>query len=394
MKTWDVFISHASEDKESIVEPLVQTLKENGILCWYDKDNIDWGDSLIDSINNGLKNSRYVIVILSENFIKGFAKAELNSMLSMEYLNGQKKVLPLIVGNEQVCIDELPLLRDKKYIVWNKKSSIVIYELKKVLEIEVKPYKLTKNKNYSINKNYFIALGLIIIVGSFLLDNSSFKYVESKESNPAITVLAKELTKQAKEKEYWKQQYYELKEKYKDYPNLITTAKTIQESEGYHKAVKFFMKIDLDNHNKKISLPTMLQDNTLKIKPNISNKIQKSINQSNEIQKEKDELNSDDIKGIWNLKKYILNISDNGYLSIYKYINHKNCYRQYYNDKNYQFIDMNNDGTFYLRKENNLLSTSIIKINDIELEISSVNNSYSLEKEDLELSFIKDNSCR
>ncbi len=97
METWDVFISHASEDKETIVEPLVQVLEENGISCWYDNNKIGWGDSLTNSINNGLKTSQYVLVVLSEAFIKkGWAKAELNAMLSMEFSNGQKKVLPLI----------------------------------------------------------------------------------------------------------------------------------------------------------------------------------------------------------------------------------------------------------------------------------------------------------
>ena len=92
METWDVFISHASEDKESIVEPLMQVLEENGVSCWYDDNNIGWGDSLIDSINNGLKKSQYVLVVLSETFLtKGWVRAELNTMLSMEFSNGQKR---------------------------------------------------------------------------------------------------------------------------------------------------------------------------------------------------------------------------------------------------------------------------------------------------------------
>lgn len=140
METWDVFISHASEDKESIVEPLVQVLKENGISCWYDDNDIGWGDSLSDSINNGLKKSQYVLVVLSEAFItKGWAKAELNAMLSMEFSNGQKKVLPLIVGDEQTCINELPLLGDKKYIVWGVANlSTIVNEVKKVLKKQTK----------------------------------------------------------------------------------------------------------------------------------------------------------------------------------------------------------------------------------------------------------------
>ena len=145
MKTWDVFISHASEDKETIVEPLVQLLEENGISCWYDKKDIGWGDSIIDSINDGLKKSKYALVVLSENFIsKGWTKAELNSMLNMEIDNGKKKVLPLVVGNEKKIIEELPLLRNKKYIVWDKNSSFIVDKLREVLS-----YSGSKLKNKS-----------------------------------------------------------------------------------------------------------------------------------------------------------------------------------------------------------------------------------------------------
>lgn len=36
-KQWDVFISHASEDKQQFVGPLERALGESGLLVWYDK---------------------------------------------------------------------------------------------------------------------------------------------------------------------------------------------------------------------------------------------------------------------------------------------------------------------------------------------------------------------
>ena len=134
METWDVFISHASEDKEYIVEPLVRVLEQNGISCWYDKRNIGWGDSLIDSISDGLNKSEYVLVVLSQTFVaKGWTNAELNSMLSTEISSEDKKVLPLIVAGEEYILNKFPLLRDKKYLVWNGHSKHIVDELKKVL---------------------------------------------------------------------------------------------------------------------------------------------------------------------------------------------------------------------------------------------------------------------
>ncbi|HHH54646.1 MAG TPA: TIR domain-containing protein, partial [Bacteroidetes bacterium] len=42
----DIFISHASEDKHTIIEPLVQILEQNGISYWYDNEDIGWGDNI------------------------------------------------------------------------------------------------------------------------------------------------------------------------------------------------------------------------------------------------------------------------------------------------------------------------------------------------------------
>lgn len=130
----DVFISHASEDKVTIVEPLVETLETNGISCWYDKKDIGWGDSIVGKINEGLETSKYVVFIISRTFLaKEWTNIELNSTLNMQISSGQKKVLPVIVGDIQP--QELPpLLRDKKYIAWSHQQEIV-EELKKILNM-------------------------------------------------------------------------------------------------------------------------------------------------------------------------------------------------------------------------------------------------------------------
>ena len=54
---YDVFISHASEDKTPFVEELVKALQDNDVKVWYDSLNIVWGDSLRKQIDNGLKKS-------------------------------------------------------------------------------------------------------------------------------------------------------------------------------------------------------------------------------------------------------------------------------------------------------------------------------------------------
>jgi len=93
--THDVFVCHASEDK-SFVGPLVTALKRAGVKVWYDKDFLLWGDGLRSSIDRGLVNSRYGIVVFSKAFLKKkhWTEHELNGLFAKER-NGRKVILPI-----------------------------------------------------------------------------------------------------------------------------------------------------------------------------------------------------------------------------------------------------------------------------------------------------------
>ena len=69
-KKYDVFICHASEDKESFVDPLARALKDAGLTVWYDQFVLEWGDTLRGAIDRGLVDSRYGIVVFSPGFLK------------------------------------------------------------------------------------------------------------------------------------------------------------------------------------------------------------------------------------------------------------------------------------------------------------------------------------
>ena len=53
-KKWDAFISHASEDKDSIVRELTTELQKFHLKVWYDEFSLNVGDSLSKSIDEGL----------------------------------------------------------------------------------------------------------------------------------------------------------------------------------------------------------------------------------------------------------------------------------------------------------------------------------------------------
>jgi hypothetical protein len=95
---WDVFISHASEDKSVFVEPLARAIEESGYSVWYDRFTLKWGDSLRQSIERGLERSRYGIVVLSKAFFrKRWPQAELDGLFAKES-GGEKVILPIWHG--------------------------------------------------------------------------------------------------------------------------------------------------------------------------------------------------------------------------------------------------------------------------------------------------------
>jgi hypothetical protein len=84
---WDVFISHASEDKEDFVRLLADSLHRSGLRVWYDDFTLKLGDSLLQSIDSGLANSRHGIVVVSPNFLKKkWPKRELAGLVAREAL--------------------------------------------------------------------------------------------------------------------------------------------------------------------------------------------------------------------------------------------------------------------------------------------------------------------
>lgn len=97
-KRWDVFISHASEDKEAFVDPLAKALEASGLTVWYDKTVFTVGDRLRQKIDEGLAQSRYGIVILSHSFFaKQWPKEELEGLFAREIAGapGVKVILPV-----------------------------------------------------------------------------------------------------------------------------------------------------------------------------------------------------------------------------------------------------------------------------------------------------------
>src|SRR6266478_48970 len=118
-----VFVCHAKEDRNTIVKPLIDAFEKLGISYWYDEDEIKWGDSITQKVNEGLVRSRYLIAVVSEHFVKRpWQRREMNAALSVEASSGRVKVLLLLVGTAEQrtkLMAQLALQNDKLYLVWN-----------------------------------------------------------------------------------------------------------------------------------------------------------------------------------------------------------------------------------------------------------------------------------
>ena len=92
---YDVFISHASEDKAAFVQPLAERLRSRGLRVWYDNFEFIVGDGLRRTIDKGLASSRYGIVVLSPAFFaKHWPQEELEGLAARE-ASGEKVILPV-----------------------------------------------------------------------------------------------------------------------------------------------------------------------------------------------------------------------------------------------------------------------------------------------------------
>ena len=101
---WDLFICHASEDKDTVARPLALALSEKDLTVWYDEFELVLGDSLRRKIEHGLANSRYGVVILSESFFrKEWPQRELDGLAAREDGRDKSNSSYLASCEQRIC---------------------------------------------------------------------------------------------------------------------------------------------------------------------------------------------------------------------------------------------------------------------------------------------------
>lgn len=154
-KIWDVFISHASEDKDAVVCELATRLKRYEISVWYDEFELKVGDSLSKSIDKGLSKSRYGLIILSPSFFeKRWPDYELRSLLTKEINADDKIILPIWHNiNAKDVIEYSPYLADKFALTTAMGMDELVYKIIEVIRPDIINSQAIINASRSLQSN-------------------------------------------------------------------------------------------------------------------------------------------------------------------------------------------------------------------------------------------------
>lgn len=137
---YDVFISHAYEDKEEIGNALNEELRRQGIKVWYSGNDMKVGQPLSHTIlNHAIPQSKYGVVIFSDHYFKAeWARRELNAMHMQQDRRGYEIILPIWhkVDEDAVKV-EFPYLVESFALHSAKGLDHIVAELVKVAQAPV-----------------------------------------------------------------------------------------------------------------------------------------------------------------------------------------------------------------------------------------------------------------
>lgn len=135
-KKFQVFIGHASEDKENVAKPLYDALTNLGINAFLDAFEIKWGDSLTEKINKALGESDIFVAIISKSSKdKSWPQKEVNAAIARKII-GKQVFLPIFVGdhNEIEGLQKhYSLIGDLLYRKWENNPDELANEIQEIL---------------------------------------------------------------------------------------------------------------------------------------------------------------------------------------------------------------------------------------------------------------------
>ena len=131
----NIFLSHASEDKDTIARPLYDALRRAGLTVWFDEAELKIGDRLHRKIDDGLARSDHGVVIISPSFLrKNWPQNELDGLFACEEADGRPRILPIWhdIGHADLA-RRSPMLADRIAGKSSEGIPVLVREILKVV---------------------------------------------------------------------------------------------------------------------------------------------------------------------------------------------------------------------------------------------------------------------
>lgn len=183
---YDVFISHAVEDKLPIANELFARLEEAGLKVWYSGSELNAGDSIARMVHEGLAKSRFGIVILSKNYIaKNWPLREFYHLLARES-DGSKVILPVLynITPAELALEDLTMA-DRFAINADKGIDQVVARLIEAMK-KTKPPKPDPIKRWQVIGAAVSLAAASYLAVPFLLSNPTESQPEKESIDRAI----------------------------------------------------------------------------------------------------------------------------------------------------------------------------------------------------------------
>ena len=120
---FDVFLSHSSKDKPAVTG-VAERLRADGLRVWLDAWEILPGDSIPAKVDQGLEESRVLVLCLSANASgSDWAEMEAGTFRFRDPLNRARRLVPLRLDAAPIR----PSLAQFLYIDWNPAARAASY---------------------------------------------------------------------------------------------------------------------------------------------------------------------------------------------------------------------------------------------------------------------------
>ena len=145
---FDVFLSHASQDKDRFVRQLYEALRRD-LEVWYDEVEIELGDDFRLRMEDGLRKSRFGVVVLSPHFLKYWTGQELSFFQTLEAVSGDKRILPVILDMAwEDLVEQLPFMATRRCALAANGVAQVASEIRTAIRSEAERRRSSPGERY------------------------------------------------------------------------------------------------------------------------------------------------------------------------------------------------------------------------------------------------------